>query len=91
MNEEELDNRLEKDVAYLQRNIAPDDIYLFTQNALLANYLLAYEFMKLVGAENYYKLPKITRNCIRNISYFKHHQENDIEIEIDLNTNGLDK
>lgn len=89
MENEELDLSLEKDVAYLQRIIAPDDIYLFTQNTLLATYLLAHEFMKHIGPENFHLLPKITRRCIQNIAHFKYNQENGIDVEIDLNTNGL--
>ncbi len=90
MEEEELDLRLEKDVGYLQRNIAPDDIYLFTQNTLLATYLITHEFMKYVGPENFHLLNKITRRCIENIANFKRSQENEIDVNIDLNTNGLD-
>jgi hypothetical protein len=89
MEKDELDAMLERDVAYLQRNIPPDDIYLFAQNTLLATYLLAYEVGRIVGIGGFEKLPKITQKCLKNISWFKHNQEAGTDVEIDLNTNGL--
>ncbi len=89
MEKEELDKLLEKDVLYLQRNIAPDDIYLFAQNSLLCSYLLAFELMKIVGKENFEDLPKITQRCLQNVSRFKYNQQCEIDMDIDLNANGL--
>ena len=36
MNKEEIRKKFEENVAYLQRNIPPDDIYLFTEQTFMA-------------------------------------------------------
>ncbi len=84
MNEEEKKMMLEQDISYLQRNIAPDDIYLFAQNILLASYALAAELLKTVGKDNLDSLSEGIKNCLENLSDFKYMQNTNQNIEIDM-------
>lgn len=85
MDKEELLEKFEKNVAYLQKIVPPDDIYVFTEQTFMAALFFLKQWSKHVNImEECEKDRKVTRKWVTNIMAFLHCREEDLEIVLNL-------
>lgn len=91
MNKEELLKKFEKNVAYLQRNIPPDDIYIFTEQTFMAAMYFMHKWAEWADVQDEMKKDPITRKWVNNILGFQKVKDEDIDIQIDLKMKTFDE
>lgn len=89
MNKEEMKAKFEKNVEYLQRNIPPDDIYLFTEQTFMAALFFLQKWSAWVDILEECKDP-ITRKWVTNIMGLLHCRENEVDLTLDLDMKSLE-
>ena len=75
MNKEEIRKKFEENVAYLQRNIPPDDIYLFTEQTFMAALYFLQRWSQVANiTEEMFRDP-VTDKWVKNILNFHESKE----------------
>lgn len=84
MNEEQLRDKFEQNVAWLQRNIAPDDIYLFTEQTFMAALYFLHRWNKSEDVNQIVKMDPIAAKWVKNVTTILRCREMGMETKIDL-------
>lgn len=90
MNKEDLLKKFEKNVDYLQRNIPPDDIYVFAEQTFMAALFFLHSWSEVVNLEQEMKEDPVVRKWINNILGFQAMKDKDQDVNIDLGLSGLE-
>lgn len=90
MNKEEFRKMLNDNVAYLQRNIPPDDIYLFAEcNFMSALYFLN-RYSKHVDVNDECQENLTTRKYVVSMLNLMHAREQQLDLPFDLCLDALE-
>jgi hypothetical protein len=81
---EEFDKKFESRVLWLERNIPPDDIYPFAQQALLAAEFFIYKYMDHVEIDDEMKKDKNVNEWVRNILGMRMAHEKNQNFQVDV-------
>jgi len=84
MNKEELLEKFNKNVAYLQRIVPPDDIYIFTEQTFMAALFFLQKWAELTDVQQACKDDPVTAKWVRNIAGYLMIRDNDEDAQIDL-------
>ncbi len=90
MNNEEFKKKFYANVAYLQRNIPPDDIYLFAEETFMAAYFFILKMSDFIDLEEECEADPVFNKWLRNIANFHRCREDYPELKIDLNLNSIE-
>ena len=91
MNKEELFEKFEKNVKYLQENIPPDDIYPFAEQTFMACMYFLKRWSDFHDLHKEIDENPISAKWIRNILSLQHCREEDIKINLDLGLHDIDE
>lgn len=91
MDKQELKEKFDKNVAYLYANIPPDDIYIFTEQTLMAAMFFLNKYSKQVNITEEMLRDPMMDKWVRNIMGLVSCREKALEINIDLNMQSLDE
>lgn len=84
MNKEELIKRFNENVAYLERNIPPDDIYLFTEQTFMAALYFMHRWSKHEDINAVCQDDLIARKYVQNILSLKQLRDMKQDVHLDL-------
>ncbi len=88
MNKEEVNEKFEKNVNYLRRNVPPDDIYPFAEQTFMACLYFLKRWSDEVNIIDEMARDDIANKWVRNIIGFLEVQDKDIDISLDLKLDG---
>lgn len=91
MNQEEMKERFYKNVAYLQKNIPPDDIYLFSEQTFMASLFFLKKWSEWVSINEEMEKCPITRKWVMNILALVEVREKNIDLNLDLNLDSVEE
>lgn len=91
MNKEELYRKFEQNVAYLHRNIPPDDIYMFTEQTFMAALFFIHKWNEHVDLDEECKKDPVVKKWLSNILGFELCKEKNIDIQLDLDLKSVDE
>ncbi len=89
MNKEEIRAKFEKNVEYLSKNIPPDDIYIFTEQTIMAALFFMHKWTEWVDLVDECHKDPIARKWVNNILGLVHCRDNNVDINIDLDMKSL--
>lgn len=84
MGKEELRSQFEKNVAYLQRNIPPDDIYMFCEQTFMSAIFFLKKLCEHVNIDEEMTKDSATRCWVKNIISFQLAREQNIDVSVNL-------
>lgn len=84
MDHEELIERFNKNVEYLQRNIPPDDIYAFAEQTFMAAVYFLSRWSNVQDLNQVVKEDSIAKKYVINILGFKKLKEKQVDVDLDL-------
>lgn len=84
MTRDELMAKYEKNVAYLQRNIPPDDIYAFAEQTFMAAMFFMWKWSQWEEISEAAKQCEITKKWMTNILSVHELKEQGKDVELDL-------
>lgn len=84
MNKEEFKELFEKNIAYLQACIPPDDIYPFTEETYMAALFFLKKWSDLVNIEKELEKDPIAKKWAKNLLTFLYYRDRDVVIQLDL-------
>lgn len=91
MNKKEFKAKFEKSIAYIQKTIPADDIYLFTEQTFMAAMYFLLRWSEVVNLQEEAEENEISKKWITNILAFHHCKENEIEINLNLDLDSIDE
>lgn len=91
MEKHELMKKFEENVAYLQRNIPPDDIYLFAEETLMAALYFMHRWSKHEDINTACKENLVARKYVSNILGLQRLRDQAIDVELDLDIGAIDE
>ncbi len=91
MNKEEMRAKFEENVAYLKRNVPPDDIYMFTEQTLMAAMFFIYKWSDHVDLNEEADKDETARKWLSNILKFQEMKNTNQDIQLDLNLDSVDE
>lgn len=91
MNQEEMRVKFEENVQYLQRNIPPDDIYIFAEQTYMATLFFLKRWSSLVDIEEEMQKDFVTKKWVTNIMALLHLRDNKIEMQLDLDLKSIEE
>lgn len=90
MNHDEFRARFEKNVAYLERNIPPDDIYIFTEQTFMAAMFFLLKWREWVDIDDEMAKDPVVKKWVNNILCLETCKDNGIDLTLDLDLESLD-
>lgn len=84
MNHKEIMEEFEKHVAWLQRNVPPDDIYMFTEQALLTARFFMHKWSESVNVREILPHEPTTQRHCKNLMSILQAQNENIDGQINL-------
>ena len=90
MNKKEIREAFEKNVEYLRRNVPPDDIYLFSEQTLMAACFFLKKWSEKTDIIEEMLRDPIADKWIRNIVGFLDNQTSEVDIQLDLNLDSIE-
>jgi len=90
MNKEEMQNKFNKYVDYLKRNIPPDDIYLFAEQTYMATLFFLYKWSDWVDINEECKKDPIAKKWVENIIGLQICKDKEIDIDLDLDLKSIE-
>ena len=90
MNKEELKEKFEKNVQFLQRNIPPDDIYIFAEQTFMAALFFLSKWNSHEDLNEVCKNDLIAKKWIVNIIGFQRCKDEDIDVDLNLNLESIE-
>ena len=90
VNKEELLKKFKENVQYLERNVPPDDIYLFTEQTVMAALYFMFKWSEWVDIAQEAEKDPIAKKWITNILSLVVMRDKGQDIEIDLNMKSLE-
>lgn len=91
MNKEEMRKKFNENVKYLERNIPPDDIYLFSEQTLMATFFFMKKWSDWVSVNEEMEKCPITKKWVTNILSLMDMRDRGIELNIDLNMDSIEE
>lgn len=91
MNKEEFKNKFEKNVEYLQRNIPPDDIYIFAEQTMMAALFFMHKWSQHENISKACLNDHVACKWVHNILGLYKAREQGINVKIDLDIEVLDE
>lgn len=80
----------EKNVRYLQRNIPPDDIYIFTEQTFMAAVFFLSKWAEWIDLKEECAKCPVVNKWVGNILGFKRLKESGVDLELDLDMKSLE-
>ena len=90
MNREEIREKFYKNVAYLQRNVPPDDIYIFSEQTFLAALYFLKKWSEVADINKECESDQITEKWVSNILGFLEKKELDEDIIVNLDLDSIE-
>jgi len=81
----------EKNVAYLQKIVPPDDIYLFTEQTFMASLFFLKKWSEHVKLTEEMLRDPVTDKWVRNIIGLLDCRERGVDVNLDLNLESMDE
>lgn len=91
MDKHELMKKFEQNVAYLQRNIPPDDIYLFAEETLMAALYFMHLWSKQEDINAVCKENLVARKYVSNILGLQRLRDQEVDVNLDLSIEAMDE
>ncbi len=91
MTPDELRQKFEENVQYLQRNIPPDDIYVFAEQTYMASLFFLHKWSKCVDITAECKADETASKWVRNIMALLEARDKGIDINLDLDLKSLEE
>ena len=91
MNKDELKEKFEKNVEYLKRNIAPDDIYLFAEQTFMAALFFLHKWKGCIDVKEEMAKDPITKKWITNIMGLQICKDGEIDVNINLDLDSAEE
>ncbi len=91
MNKEEMLKKFEENVAYLERNIPPDDIYMFTEQTFMAALYFLNKWSEHVDLKDQALLDPVAKKWIMNIMGLVILRDKNMDVQIDLDLKSLEE
>ncbi len=83
--------KFEDNVAYLQRNIAPDDIYLFAEETVMAALYFMHRWSKHEDINAVCKEDPVARKWVSNVLGLHAIREKGLDADLDLGIEVMDE
>jgi len=90
LNKEEMKKRFYKNVEYLQRNIPPDDIYLFTEQTFMAAIFFLKKWAEHADIDQECADDPIARKWVLNIIGLYKLRATGQDVDLDLNMDSIE-
>ena len=90
MNKEEMKAKFLKNVEYLERNIAPDDIYLFAEQTLMACLFFLQKWSDWVDIKEELQRDPVAKKWVTNIVALQICRDREIDVELDLDLKSVE-
>ncbi len=90
MNKEEMKEKFEKNVAFLKRNIPPDDIYMFAEQTFMAALFFIYKWSDWVDINEECKDDPVARKWVANIIGLQRCKDQELDIDLDLDFKSVE-
>lgn len=91
MNKQQFKERFEKNVAYLKRNVPPDDIYMFTEQTFMAAMFFINKWAEWVDINEEAKRDPIAERWLKNIIDFETMKMEGVDIHLDLDVEQMEE
>lgn len=91
MDKEELEEKFYKNIEYLQRNIPPDDIYIFTEQTFMAAMFFMHKWSKKEDLNEVCKTDPIAKKWINNILNMQKYKDANEDLTLNLDLESLEK
>jgi hypothetical protein len=88
MNREEIYKKFENNVSYLQRNIPPDDIYVFAEQTFMAAMFFLSLWSEWVDLDEEVEKDPVVKKWATNIIALQKMKDSNLDVQIDLNLDG---
>jgi hypothetical protein len=89
LNKQEFVRQFEENVAYLRRNVPPDDIYLFAEQLFMGAMFFLMHWNEHEDVTEVCQYDKIADRFIKNIAGLYHRRKEGQEAVVNLNFHGL--
>ncbi len=89
MNKDELIAKFEANVAYLKRNVPPEEIYQFAEQTYMASLYFLFRWKDWEDLNEVMQQDIVAAKWIRNILALLKCREMEQDVDIDLNLEGL--
>jgi len=90
VNKEELHEKFYSNIEYLQQNIPPDDIYLFTEQTFMACLYFLKRWSDCEDLDEVCKNDPIAEKWIVNVVGFQRLKEDKIPVQLDLDLKSIE-
>jgi hypothetical protein len=84
MDKDELFEKFERNVAWLQRNIPPDDIYVFTEQTLMSSMYFLSQWSRVADLNKIAAMDPIAAKWIKNVTAIMRLREIGVDTQLDL-------
>ena len=90
MNKEEMKAEFEKNVQFIQRNIPPDDIYIFAEQTFMAAMFFLTKWSKFVDVLEECEKDPVTKKWVHNLIGLQIFKDQGIDFSLDLDLKSLE-
>lgn len=90
MDKKEMRERFERNVAYMQRNVPPDDVYIFAEQTLMAATYFMQRWAEEVNITNEMRRCSVADKWVRNILAYSRLRDSGKDLNLDLNLESVD-
>lgn len=91
LNKEEMLKRFNENVEYMQRNIPPDDIYMFSEQTFMAALFFMKKWAEYVNVTEEMCRDVIVDKWVRNILGFLEAREKNEDLTLDLSLESIEE
>ena len=91
MNKEEIFEKFEKNVAYLKRNVPPDDIYMFAEQTFMAAFFFIKKWSEHVCVTEECEKSLVVRKWLYNIVLLEYLKDEGIDVQLDLDLERMEE
>lgn len=82
--------KFEKNLQFLQRTIAPDDIYVFAEQTFMAALFFIHKWSNCVDINIECNIDPVVKKWVTNIMMFQEAKDIDEDVQINLNLESLE-
>ncbi len=90
MNKEEMKDKFEKNVAYLKRNVPPDDIYMFAEQTFMATLFFLHKWSEWVDVNEECQADPVARKWVTNIIGLQMCKDKELDVDLDLDLKSVE-
>ncbi len=91
MNKDEIRKKFEENVAYLERNVPPDDIYMFTEQTFMAAMYFMQRWAEWVDLKEEAAKDPIAKKWMMNIMGLAVMKDKNQDIQLDLDLKSVEE